>query len=130
MRKIIPALLPLLIVSTPASGQSSWEPTRGAVLQVGANISWINEPRLWRVGGAFFVPVVGPFEVYGAVDFIPEEPDGLWQGMIAVRARPFRHSDWRANWYVGGGWVLRRSETRKAVLSGVELKGERARPFA
>ena len=130
MHKIILALLPLLMVSTTASGQSSWQPTRGVAFHIGADISTIDEPRLPRVGGAFFLPAAGPFELYGVVELIPEEPDGLWQGMIAVRVRPFRRRDWRANWYVGGGWVLRRSETRKAVLSGVELKGERTRPFA
>ncbi len=130
MHKIIPALLPLLMVSTTASGQSSWKPTRGVALHMGADISAIDRPRLWRAGGAFFVPAVGPLELYGVVDLIPKKQDGPWEGMIAVRARPFWRRNWRAAWYVGGGWVLRRSETRKAVLSGVELKGERTRPFA
>lgn len=130
VHKTTAVLLPLLMISTAISGQSTWQPTRGVALYVGADFSTIDRPGRARVGGAFFVPVAGPFEAYGVVELIPDAPDGLWQGMIAVRARPFLGRDWRANWYVGGGWVLRRSETRKAILLGIELKGERTRPFA
>lgn len=115
--------------STTAFGQVS-SPSRGVGFHWGVIAQPDNAGRLdsHRLGVQYFVSWFGPLEFYPAFEFLPgREP--YWQALFNVRVRPLGRDGAKSVWYFGGGGVLRGSEARAGLLSGVEVPVRQLRPF-
>ncbi len=99
---------------------------------MGADVTQIDEPGLYRIGVAYPVSLVGPLEFYPEGDLILGD-ERFWQVLMSVRARlPIIGRDDRTWlwWYVGTGLAIRSEGTSPAVLSGVQiLPSSAVQPF-
>lgn len=129
MRIFIGTLILLGVVKPlGAYGQESM-PRRAVGVYGGADISTISEPGDYRVGIRYVARWFGRVELYPAVEIIVNGRSESWQALAALRIRPFGWTGMQSFWYVGAGAIVRSSEVRKAVLTGIEIPLKNVQAF-
>jgi hypothetical protein len=125
MRAVYLALI-FALASSPASAQ---QPSRPLLVgtYVGASFSTPKDPRAPRLGACALLPLIGPIDLYPAVEIFPDV--GSWQGLLSLRLQPFGTHGAASIWYVGAGIALSDQATRKALVTGVQWPPAGLRPF-
>lgn len=124
----------LLLAAVCTADAASQSPERGTLgFYTGANVSQrgLGHPARVRFGISYARRLVGPVEIYPSLDLIPDAlgDSQMWQANLHLRVWPFRRGTDPSFWYLGGGVVVRSSDIRQALVTGLTAPVGDWRPF-
>ena len=134
MRIFISTLILLCVVSQPGAYGQELMPHGSVGFYGGVDISTVREPGDYRLGARYVAPWFGRVELYPAFDIIingrlENGRSESWQALAALRIRLLGSTVMQSLWYAGAGAIVRSSEVRKAVLTGIEIPLTNVRAF-